>query len=922
MSPMIRRLLLLSLLVGCLPGAAVAQASRLTGRVLDAAGGIPLGGAAVELEVGGRTLTATTAIDGRFQFPDLAAGPVILRARMIGYTGKTVTGIQVAAGAVATQDLLLVAQTIQLEEVVVNAAVERGSVADALANQRHNVNVVNAVTAEEIARSPDSDAAAVVQRVSGVTVQEGKFVFVRGLGERYTTTSLNGARIPSPEPERKVVPLDLFPSGILQTITTAKTFTPDLSGDFSGAQVDIQTREFPAERRMSLSISSGLNDASTGVSMPRAPRAGSEQFTFGAGNRRLPAGVAAAGSFEPVPSQDEVNALVQSFRNSWSPQIGTGAPSNGMALSLGGSDPILGQRIGYLLSGSYGLSQEIRADERRAVALPTDDPAVQREVDRYEGTTGRSSAMLGGLMNLSTLVGNSSRLALNTSYSRTSDNDARRELGQSENLGGQFQIDRLRYVERVVWSSQFLGEHDLGRRHRIDWSANYSEVSRREPDRSEIVYSLDTDPQGQPLPPTWFSASNEGAVRTFGDLRESSEELLGSYRLALGGPARNTFLKVGGAIRQTDRATSNRVYGIASTLPRAARELTPEEIFDGRFNGEDDAWFRITPLGAGGSYDASETISAGFAMVQLPLSASLELVGGARYEHSVTEVDALPTVGAAVRSAPEYSDILPSLGLTLRLGEDHVFRISATQTLSRPEYRELAPIQYREVIGGENVIGNPDLRRALIQNYDLRWEWYPRATEVLSIGVFAKTFDDPIERIYLATSGTRVVTFVNAEAARNYGVELEVRKSLDALGADLQNFGVFANGTIMHSEITIGEGAASKLNDQRAMVGQAPYVFNAGLTFTSNSGSVSATALYNVVGRRIVSASEAPLPDTFEQPRHVLDLALRFPVLPGVSGKADLKNLLDSASEIRQGSVVREYYRSGRSLSVGLSWQP
>ncbi len=917
-----RRVLLTILLVAGVPMTLLAQAGRVTGRVLDAAGALPLGGATVELEIAGVSRTVQTGIDGRFQFPNVPAGTMTLRARMIGYTGKTVTGVTLAAGAVASQDIMLAAQTVQLEEVVVHAAVERGTVADALANQRNNVNVVNSVTAQEIARSPDGDAAAVVQRVSGVTVQEGKFVFVRGLGERYTTTSLNGARIPSPEPERKVVPLDLFPSGILQTITTAKTFTPDLSGDFSGAQVDIQTREFPAERTMSLAISAGANSASTGVSMPRAPRAGSEQFTFGSGNRQLPAEIAAAGNFEPTPTQSQVNALVRTFRNSWSARSGTGAPSSGMSLALGGSDPILGQRIGYLISGSYGLSQDIRAKERRAVALATDDPAVQREVDRYEGTTGRSSAMLGGLVNLSTLVGASSRLALNSTYSRTADNDARREVGQSENLGGQFQIDRLQYVERVVWSTQLLGEHDLGRRHRFDWSANYSDVTRREPDRSEIVYALDTDPQGNPLPPTWFSASNEGAVRTFGDLTESSHELLGSYRLNLGEPSRGTYVKVGGALRRTERASINRVYGVASTLPRSARELSPEEIFDGRFMGEGDAWFRITPLGAGGSYDAVETIRAGYAMVQLPLTRSLELVGGARYEHSGTEVKAAPTVGAPVQAKPEYSDILPSVALTLRLGENHVLRASATQTLSRPEYRELAPIQYREVIGGENVIGNPDLVRALIQNYDFRWEWYPRATEVVSIGLFAKTFDRPIERVYLATSGTRVVTFVNAASARNYGVELELRKSLDLVGEGLRNFGFFANGTLMHSEITIGDGAASKLNDRRAMVGQAPYVINAGLTFTSPSGSISATALYNVVGARIVSASEAPLPDTFEEPRHGLDLALRFPVLPGVSGKADLRNLLDSPTQIRQGTVIRESYYSGRTLSVGLSWQP
>jgi outer membrane receptor protein involved in Fe transport len=202
-------------------------------------------------------------------------------------------------------------------------------------------------------------------------------------------------------------------------------------------------------------------------------------------------------------------------------------------------------------------------------------------------------------------------------------------------------------------------------------------------------------------------------------------------------------------------------------------------------------------------------------------------------------VRTVPTSGSPVTSSPEYQDLLPSLALNLRLGESHVVRLAASRTLSRPEYRELAPVQYREVIGGENVVGNADLRRALIQNYDLRWEWYPRATEVISIGLFAKSFADPIERIYLATSGTRLVTFVNAESARNYGVEVEVRKNLDLLGEALRPFQAFANATVMHSEITIGGGAASKLNDQRAMVGQAPYVINTGSSCMSRqSGSV------------------------------------------------------------------------------------
>jgi len=916
-------LVLLACVIGGTPHAdAQATTGRITGRILEQSAGAPVAGATVELVLPTGNRTTVSAVDGRFQFSDVPAGSHTLRARMIGFTAKTVTGVTLAAGAVATQDITLGSQTVQLAELVVSAEVERGSTAAALGNQRASVNVVNAITAQEIARSPDADAAAAVQRVSGVTVQDGKFVFVRGLGERYTTTSLNGARIPSPEPERKVVPLDLFPSGILQTITTAKTFTPDLSGDFSGAQVDIQTREFPAERRMVMSLGVGGGDATTGKTILRAPRAGGEQFTFGADKRRLPAIVGAVGGSSPAAGSDQANSMVGAFRNVWTAPRGTAAPSSSMGLSVGGNDPILGQRIGYLISGSYSQGQEVRLDERRAVAKPTTDPAIQDATDRYVGSTGRASAMLGGLATLSTLLGSHTRLGLNTTYTRTSDNEAKVETGEDENLGIPLQIDRLRYVERAVLSSQLLGEHQVARRQHLDWSASYSRVTRSEPDRSELVYSLDPDPSGAPRPGAWLAASSEGAVRTYGELEESSSELQLSHRLMLGRLDRPVHVKFGAATRATERAASNVAYSIASNLPRSAREQPAEQIFDGRYTQPGDNWFTVSALGTGGSYDAQETVRAAFAMVQLPLSRQFELVGGARYEHSTTTVRTVPTSGQAVTTRPEYSDVLPSLALNLRLGENHVFRASASRTLSRPEYRELAPVQYREVIGGENVVGNEALRRALIQNYDLRWEWYPRSTEVLSIGLFAKRFDDPIERIYLATSGTRLVTFVNAEAATNYGIELEVRKGLDILGTRFQNFGTFANLTLMHSDIAIGSGLASKVNDRRAMVGQAPWVINTGLTYTSTGGRFSATALYNAVGSRITSAAEAPLPDILEQPRHLFDLALRFPVLGGVSGKMDLKNLLDAPYEVRQGTVVRESYRSGRTVSLGLSWQP
>lgn len=905
-----------------LASAAWAQgAGRLTGRVLDAAQGGPINGAVVEVVGATPIRSAVSGIDGRYNLLGVPAGTVSLRIRLIGYAPKTVTGIPVGAGSIVTQDVTLSAETVQLAELTVTADAERGSVASALNEQRQSLNVVNAITAEEISRSPDGDAAAAVQRVSGVTVQDGKFVFVRGLGERYTTTSLNGARIPSTEPERKVVPLDLFPAGLLDGISTSKTFTPDLPGDFSGADVNLRTREFPAERRIAFSASTGFNTRATGKNLWRPRNAGREWLALASSDRELPALVRQAGNFNPAPSQQQVNAMVNSFRNAWTPRSGTGQLPGSLGLSIGGTDPIGGLPIGYLLSLSYSYEQEVRDGQVRANALPGNAPGEVSEIDRYEGQTGRGSVLWGGLMNLSTNPGERSRLTFNTTYNRSADNDARDELGESENLGTTLQVKRLRYVERSALASQLGGEHRLGERHHLDWTGSYARVSRNEPDRSEIVYQLDVDPFGNPLPPAWFSISNEGAVRTFAALEEDNLQAALNYRLSFGSRNRPHAFKVGGLYRRTDRRADNSAYSISATLDRTGQELAPEDIFDGRFSAPTDQVFRVTPLGAGGGYTAEDRLLAGYGMFQLFLGDRIEVIAGARVENSDVRVVAQPTLGSPVETSPTYTDVLPSAAVNISLTEKHLLRFAASQTLSRPEYREMAPVQYREVIGAENVLGNASLKRALIQNFDVRWEWYPRATEVVSLGVFYKHFDDPIEQVYLGTSGTRIISYLNAESARNLGVELETRKNLGTVSEALLPWSVFANATFMDSRITIPGGGLA-ISSERAMVGQAPYVVNSGLSFLSSSGRWSGTLLYNVVGRRIVSAAENPLPNVYEEPRHGFDFSLRFPVLSGVSGKFDAENLLDYETRLTQGSVTKERYYSGRRFTIGLTWQP
>jgi hypothetical protein len=749
-------------------------------------------------------------------------------------------------------------------------------------------------------------------------VQDGKYVFVRGLGERYTTTTLNGSRIPSPEPERKVVPLDLFPSQLLEGITTSKTFTPEQPGDFSGAEVNLKTREFPAERMITFTASGGWNSAATAKSIVRPPLVGEEWLGFAGSERQLPEPVRDAGDLRGI-SQTDANSLIASFRNAWSAHSADGSPTGGASMSIGGEGPFLGQPIGYAGSFSYSYDQVVRKDETKGLAKngPTFGTAVP--YNSYQGSSGVNSVLWGGLLNLSTRIGEGSKLSFNNTYTRGGDNDASVLAGDNEEFS-QFNpltFTRLEFIERAVRSNQLAGEHLLGEKHFITWSVTSSGVIRNSPDRSDIGYQSRPDASGAVAPVSWVGQPRF-ATRTFSELDEHSWDFSGNYRLTLGSSSYPIQLKVGGDYRTTNRDADTRAYDLINLgLSETERSVQPEQIFTDQnaIAGE----FLLNANANGGRYTADEKIGAGYVQAEVPLTSRLQLIGGARVENWRVNVNTVTTTGEVVPADPRNTDILPAIALTYRLTGNQNLRASATQTLSRPEYRELSPVPYFEQVGLATTIGNPDLQRALIQNYDLRWEWFPAAGEVLSIGMFAKTFDNPIEKVIIQSAGTNTLSFVNADNAHNYGVELELRKGLAALG--LRDFNFFTNTTLMKSRITPGnEGISSLTNKDRPMVGQSEYVVNAGLGYSSRAGGWFGTLLYNVAGKRIVEAGSGGLPDAYEQPRHIVDASLQLPVVASVSLKLDAKNLLDAPYRMTQGDVVRWRYTSGRLFQFAFTW--
>ncbi|MGV3707675.1 MAG: outer membrane beta-barrel protein [Gemmatimonas sp.] len=890
---------------------APATTGRITGRIVDAASGQGITDASIQIV--GTTLGNLSGVDGRFTLPSVPAGTVTLHVRRIGYATKTVTGIVLEAGKTLEQDIALPTAENVLAAIQVEASAERGTVNEALNAQKNAVNAVNAITAEQIAKSPDGDAAQASQRVSGITVADGKFVQARGMSERFTTASINGARMPSPEPERKVVPLDLFPAGLLQEVTVTKTFTPDQPGDFAGANVNIKTREFPVGRQTSYSLSTGAGDAVFGKNLPFAPRAGGELFGMTGSSRKMPSALRNA-NFMGTVSQTQINQIALQQRNVWSADRQSGGANASIGIATGGST-ILGRRIGYVLSGNYGISQEARVDERYAVGQQGANNTVI-PLTSVQGETGRSSAQWGGILNLSGMAGRNSRLSLNTTATRSADNEARTDRGYDENLNDSIARTTLRYVERGVVVVTGAGEHQLSARNKSNWSVTYGKTSRREPDRSDVVYARGSDGKFRLL------GSLDGARRLYFDLQENNTTAQLDHAINLGAISSQNMLKVGAYFRTTDRTAAAPIYSFLSRASSSQIEKGAEEIF-GRTQACDScSVIGVQPVGQAGSYDATDRTTSGYAMIDWGIGSKVRVITGARVEAANIQVNSSTQGGFTATAKLNNTDVLPSLLINTKVTESQNLRIGVTRTLARPEYRELAPVTFRDVLGGVSVTGNDKLIRSLINNYDVRYEYFPGYGEMVSLGVFAKQFDNPIERVEAATSGAYEARFQNAISATNYGVEIEARKTLGYFGDWSRGLTGFSNVTVMKSEVKLDTTKGLTVTDtKRRLVGQAPYVVNAGLTYASRSGASSATILYNVVGERIFAAGVMPLPNIVEKSRNVLDLSLRFPVRGQLAARVDAKNILDARYRFMQGNLEREGYNVGRTLALGFSWQ-
>ena len=952
----------LVLLFPLLASTALAQTGSILGTIVDQESGETLIGANVLVE--GTLQGSTTDLDGRFEIAGLESGTYTLVSSYIGYNTLTVTGVEVVDGEPVRLDLSMAPEAIGLEEVIVEARAVRNSEAVLLRDRQKAIAVSDAISAEAISRSGGSDAADAMEKVTGASVVAGKYVYVRGLGERYSNTQLNGADLPSSDPDKKAIQFDLFPANLLDNIVTLKTFTPDKPGNFSGGLVDIGTKSFPEEFTFQFSTSTSFNtETNFGEDYLFYSGGDTDWLGYDDGTRDIPealrngeveipsaeaAGIESRfrGNNEPALALD---AFSKSFNNIMSPEFKTAPVNQGYSVSLGNKSMLFGKPLGYVLSATYDRKasyyQGGQIGRYSFAGLNANELAPDLLLDDAEGSTETS---LGGLANLTYQFAKNHEIGFNTLYSRTGQSAARfqegtwpKEFGVNDSTS-LFMNRTLEYSERTLTSLQLRGKHYLPKvwGATLEWSASSANTKQDQPDLRFFANTARIIGQGSPILTTNASGFRNPS-RLFRNLDETSE----SAKLDISVPfkfqhGQRGKIKFGGLIQRAERDFGERSFSI-----------TPNQSYDGNdadyFSPENMGIVGVDTLSNGNlrytfgnvvvdrskarnNYGGVRNIAAGYGMVELPINARFKVIGGVRLES--TEIEVISQDSTQGIGDLDEVDLLPAVNLVYQLTDNMNLRVAATKTLARPTVREIAPFESFEFINGNFFIGNPDLQRTLITNYDFRWEWFTRPGEILAVSLFYKKLFDPIERTIVGGTNGQI-KFQNVEEATVAGLEIEARTRLDFITPALEKFAFGTNISFVDSNIDISadelatrRGVDPDAPASRELQGQSPFIVNADLSYENNETGSVAGFYYNVYGRRLANVSLGGTPDVFERPSPQLDFTFsqRLPLNWRV--KLSVKNILGSEYKESYNFAGQDYiyqlYDPGRTFSLGFSFTP
>jgi len=906
---------------GASPDAAPSPGGGISGRVLDDAGA-PLPGVTVtaQREGGKGTPRATyTGADGLFVLPNLPPGGYTIRAYLPGFEAAVAEASLLGDQLITLEIQLRTAQFSGTVEVTSEAP--RHSSVELLEKRHQAATVTDSISSEDMGKSADSDAAEVVEHLIGVSVVDEKYVFVRGLGERYSHVTLNGALIPTTEPEKRVVPLDLFPAELLEAVEVSKTYTPDRAGEFAGGDVDLSTLEFPRSPTLRVSLGVSHTQGTTGK---RFEQYGGGLDWLGGGGQPQPSDLPperlTRRSFVNPEglTPEELEAIGRSFGRVWSPRVENSAPLNGKASFSYGNT--FGDKLGVVISGVTSHSYQHVGDEIQnffgldaGELVPRNDYRLRTDTERVRN---------GILGSVGYRFNANNRLTWTSLFTRNASAASRFQQGYNSNDGNNIRDFRLEYGREDVFANRLAGEHNftgVGAGSELLWSVGYSQASRDFDLRENLYHEISPDVY-------WLNvgAPESGKIE-YHTLDEDLFEANGSWATFFAkGDSSYGSVKVGVAYSDRNRDFVARRFRFITRNPsQFDLTLPPEELFIPD-NIRPDGWEVLEQTGLNDAYTGSHTVAALFAMADWTWD-RWRFIGGARVENSRQEVVTTNPFDTSnpVASKLDDTDLLPALNVVYRISSASNLRLAASRTVNRPEFRELSPFNFVEVTGGRSIAGNPDLKRAAISSLDVRWETFPAAGEVMALSGFYKEITDPIERIVQPTTELRT-SFMNADSATLYGAEIEFRRSLALLSPLLRRWTLNLNYTYTHSDVTIPRDSLSaSTNQNRPLEGQSKHIGNASVEFLLPEWGTTVRVLFNYTGRRITDVGAFGLPDITQSPERGLDVVVAQSLdrlFPGLAVKFTGGNLLDSRREFVQGGQIQQSFTLGRTYSLSFSY--
>lgn len=878
-----------------LSNAQAQEKGKISGKVTDKKTGEELIGVAIQIE--GTSFGTVTDFEGKFTL-SAAPGAYNLVFQYVSYNKKIVGGVVVIAKEVANINVAMEQASQELSEVVIKAEAKRENVSGLLIQQKNAASVSDGISAEVVKKTPDRSTADVIKRVSGATIQDNKFAIIRGMSDRYNAGFINGAPLPSSETDKKAFSFDMFPANILENIVILKTGRPDLTGEFGGGIIQINTINIPEKNSFSISIGAGDNFQTTFQDFKTTQQGGKTDWLgFDDGSRAMPQGFQSVAHTNDVREKNTISIEnAKLFNYKWGFKNTQALPNLNLQATL--SNVGLKGKFGSVVAISYNNFNSRTFTDKYSYNIQGPQFNVIKLTD-YEDTTYSNVILGSALWNLSYKITPNHQIAFKNIFSINTEDKVLTRRGVADMSAEPYLWNTSNarwFTQNNIYSGQLIGNHYFEKaKIKFNWNAGYSDIFRKVPnlsrmDRSKRTSSVDDSvPYKANINQRYVVAPSDAGSMLFLETVENIKSMKYDVSRMFNLGKTKHELQIGGNHIIRERNFVARLFGYNSVTQGTSVSrndsilfLDDEHIFapqnvgvlnlTGRYKGGLMVVESTTPQD---NYQAKSFTNAGYAMLDSRfLNSRLRFIYGARVE-AYQQILEANLYGKPTVKDTTVIDILPSVNVVYSLNEKINIRAAYYRTVARPEFRELAPFQFQDFTTALIMSGNDLLQRSLINNYDLRLEWYPGAGQVVSVSGFYKKIDNAIEQVLdVGTTANFAVTFANAASAYNVGAELEYRFKLSSIFFTgetvklLNNTTLFSNFTYIQSRV---DNTNSNGGEVRPLQGQSPYIINAGIQYLDNKSGWGAAVSYNVVGRRIAIVGATTNPNIWEAPRHVLD---------------------------------------------------